>query len=208
MRLSVQGVGHQLKLSSYRYTIRSRVRLSLSSSGLCQSHIPAWSSRRIPFPNFNWELLVRSQGYRLPLIHYYLLTLLTMRQTGIFSLFLSVLSFSVFSVHSIFIFSSPGAIPTTVPAACRAVLSQNITCEPSLVLANEVAQGRALGKETANLYCTPGCYKSLTTFKTNVATRCGNTPYKFYANSSLTQTGNQIADPFVWAYDVACLQDS
>ncbi|RPA73865.1 hypothetical protein BJ508DRAFT_244206 [Ascobolus immersus RN42] len=131
-----------------------------------------------------------------------------MRQLPIFSLFLSVLSLSVFSVHSIYIFSSPGAIPTTVPAACRAVLSQNITCEPSLVKANDIAQGRALGKDLANQYCTSACYKSLTTFKTNVAARCGNTLYKFYANSSLTQSGNEIADPFAWAYEVACLQDS
>ncbi|KAK9422563.1 putative LysM domain-containing protein [Seiridium unicorne] len=104
---------------------------------------------------------------------------------------------------------SPGAIPTTVPAACRAVLTQNITCDtPELVTAQEASGGAALIGESAVEYCTPKCYNSLKTFQTNVDARCGSTLYNLWINSTLQQSGMQLADGLVWAYNLSCLTDS
>lgn len=62
---------------------------------------------------------------------------------------------------SIQLWLNPGALPTTIPASCRAVLSANITCSPQLVSARFVAGGGALGPATLNDYCTASCYNSL-----------------------------------------------
>ena len=62
---------------------------------------------------------------------------------------------------SIQLWPSAGALPTSIPAACRAELSKNITCSPHLVSAQFAANGRALDPKTAGLYCTTTCYNSL-----------------------------------------------
>lgn len=101
----------------------------------------------------------------------------------------------------------PGAIPTTVPAACRAVLVQNITCANNLVTASQVSNGMSLMGDEAAQYCTAECYSSLRTFQTNVDAKCGDTMYAMYANSTLVQSGASLADGLVWAYNVSCIQD-
>ena len=62
---------------------------------------------------------------------------------------------------SIQLWPSAGALPTSIPAACRAELSRNITCSPHLVSAQFAADGRALDPKTAGQYCTTTCYNSL-----------------------------------------------
>ena len=62
---------------------------------------------------------------------------------------------------SIQLWSSPGALPTNIPASCRAELSKNITCSPVLVSAQFAAGGRAMDPKTAAQYCTSSCYNSL-----------------------------------------------
>ncbi|ESZ90353.1 LysM domain-containing protein [Sclerotinia borealis F-4128] len=125
------------------------------------------------------------------------------------AIFYFLLQISIFQdVSGIQIWSSPGALPTTIPASCRAVLSQNITCNPQLINAAFISAGRALDNVTATEYCTPTCYSSIKTFKTNVDLRCGSTSYAMYANSTFEQSGAQIADPLAWAYNVTCIEDS
>ncbi|KAL1835395.1 hypothetical protein VTJ49DRAFT_6815 [Mycothermus thermophilus] len=87
------------------------------------------------------------------------------------------------------LWATPGDIPTSVPARCRAALVQNITCPSSLVTAPQVASGSALSDDDAVAYCTDTCYDSLKTFQSRVATGCGT-------------------EIFVWAYDVSCIKDS
>lgn len=109
------------------------------------------------------------------------------------------------------LWSAPGAIPTTVPASCRAVLVQNITCtygESSLVTAGKVANGLALVESEATTYCTPACYQSLAQFQANVDSRCGDKAYTLYPNTTLTQSGAALADGLVWAYNMTCLRDA
>ncbi|OBT49001.1 hypothetical protein VE00_00033 [Pseudogymnoascus sp. WSF 3629] len=43
--------------------------------------------------------------------------------------------------------------------------------------------------------------------KSNVDLRCGNTLYEMFVNSTLQQSGAQVADPLVWAYNVTCIKD-
>jgi hypothetical protein len=136
---------------------------------------------------------------------------------------IQVLLFS--SVSGIQIWSSPGALPTTIPASCRAALSQNITCDPQLITATFVSAGRALDNGTATEYCTLSCYSSLQVdkpmnfyicqitdnghvdFQVYVDLRCGNTLYNMYANSTFQQSGAQVANPLAWAYNVTCIKD-
>lgn len=59
------------------------------------------------------------------------------------------------------IWSSPGALPTAIPASCRAALSTNITCSPDLVSARFISSGRSLDNAILNQYCTPTCASSL-----------------------------------------------
>lgn len=106
------------------------------------------------------------------------------------------------------IWSIPGDIPTTVPASCRAVLVQNITCPNYLITPTRVSNGMALLDGEAAEYCTAACYDSLNTFRTNVDARCGDTLYTMYKNSTLTQSGASLADGLAWAYNVSCIQDS
>jgi hypothetical protein len=102
----------------------------------------------------------------------------------------------------------PGAIPRIVPASCRAVLVQNITCANNLVTASEVSNGMSLMGDEATEYCTTDCYTSLQKFQTNVRARCGDTMYAMYAHSTLKQSGTSLADGLVWAYNVSCIQDT
>ncbi|KAI3339953.1 hypothetical protein F4824DRAFT_498074 [Ustulina deusta] len=117
----------------------------------------------------------------------------------------------VAATHAVQLWSAPAAIPTTVPAACRAVLVQNITCDygnNSLVTAGQAANGVALISSEATKYCTTSCYQSLRTFKTNVDSKCGNTEYNLYPNSNLTQSAAALADGLSWAYNLTCIEDA
>ncbi|KAL2060600.1 hypothetical protein VTL71DRAFT_9241 [Oculimacula yallundae] len=110
-------------------------------------------------------------------------------------------------VLSIQLWSSPGALPTTIPAGCRSALSQNITCS-QLVTPSFISAGRSLSINASKLFCTDACYTSLQAYKTNVDSRCGSTLYRMYANSTFNQSGMAVADPLSWAYNVTCIQDS
>ncbi|ETS88167.1 hypothetical protein PFICI_01995 [Pestalotiopsis fici W106-1] len=109
------------------------------------------------------------------------------------------------------LWSAPAAIPTSVPATCRAVLVQDIACtygNNSLVTAAQAANGLALVDSEATTYCTTGCYQSLKTFQTNVDARCGNTEYTLFLNSNYTQSAAALADGLSWAYNLTCIQDA
>ncbi|KAI1104573.1 hypothetical protein F4804DRAFT_332111 [Jackrogersella minutella] len=109
------------------------------------------------------------------------------------------------------LWDSPAGIPTIVPAACRAALVQNITCdygENNLVTAAQVVSGLALVTSEATTYCTVSCYQSLKTFKTKVDTSCGSREYALYINSSYTQSAAAIADGLSWAYNLTCIKDA
>ena len=105
------------------------------------------------------------------------------------------------------LWSSPGDLPTSIPASCRAALSQNITCEPNLVSAQFVASGRALSPAVLEMYCTDSCAKSLLSFKVNTEQRCGDKIYKMFPNSTYMQSGASVAAPLSWAYNVTCIKD-
>ena len=80
---------------------------------------------------------------------------------AIYTPLLLILSCLLGFSSSIQLWSSPGALPTTIPASCRAELSKNITCSPVLISPQFVAGGRALDPKAAAQYCTPSCYNSL-----------------------------------------------
>lgn len=142
-----------------------------------------------------------------------------------YSTSLAVILQSFFSLSlSIQLWTSPGALPVSIPASCRAELSKNITCSPILITPQFAAGGRAMDPKTAAQYCTPTCYNSLQvsqqfaslrlamaqqeqSFKTNVDLRCGNTMYQMYPNSTHLQSGAMVADPLAWAYNVTCVKD-
>ncbi|KAF6233163.1 hypothetical protein HO173_008707 [Letharia columbiana] len=118
------------------------------------------------------------------------------------------LQFLVPRAASVQLWSSPDALPPSMPSGCRIALSQNISCSPALVSPQFAAGGRALDPTTLGQYCTTLCYQSLQTFKTKVDAQCGDTNYQMFANSTLSQSGASIADPLAWAYNVICVQDS
>lgn len=60
------------------------------------------------------------------------------------------------------IWSKPEALPTAIPAACRAALSANINCSPRLISAGLVAAQVPPNESLLNSYCTASCYESLT----------------------------------------------
>lgn len=103
---------------------------------------------------------------------------------------------------------SPAAIPTSVPALCRAALVQNITCLSNLVTASDVVGGMAMSSAEAGQYCTSGCHNSLTTFQTQVTAGCGSSMYTLYQDSNYTQSPSALVDSLVWAYSVNCIQGS
>ncbi|KAI1658124.1 hypothetical protein F4813DRAFT_388904 [Daldinia decipiens] len=109
------------------------------------------------------------------------------------------------------LWTAPAAIPTNVPAACRAALVQNITCnygKNNLVTAAQAASGLALISSEAGTYCTTSCYESLKTFQANVDAKCGSTQYALYVNSSYTQSAAALADGLSWAYNLTCIKDA
>jgi hypothetical protein len=63
---------------------------------------------------------------------------------------------------SIQIWSAPGAMPTTIPASCRASLSSDIACAPRLIRAREVADAVPLDDTFLNQYCNSTCTTSIT----------------------------------------------
>ena len=124
------------------------------------------------------------------------------------NLVLVATSLLVGNVLAIQIWPSPGAIPTTVPAACRAALVQNLTCSDYLMTAQKAADGEALVGDLAKSYCTNDWYSSLQTFQTNTKSRCGDTLYTLYPNTTVQQSVTLLSDGLVWAYNLTCIQDS
>ncbi|RYP62165.1 hypothetical protein DL771_009838 [Monosporascus sp. 5C6A] len=111
------------------------------------------------------------------------------------------------SVSGIKLWNSPGDIPTSVPARCRAPLTQNITCE-LLVKPDNAANGEIVPGGALDEFCGSTCRSSLETFQKNIASGCGNTYYALWKNSNLTQSPKVLADGFVWAHTLACLSDA
>lgn len=99
-------------------------------------------------------------------------------------------------------------IPSSVPASCRSPLTYNITCDvENLITAHDVASGLKLVGEAADVYCSSTCRTSLQTFATNVKAGCGHTMYTFWHDNALQQSGQALAENFVWAQDLVCIQD-
>lgn len=110
------------------------------------------------------------------------------------------------SVSAIKLWDTPGDIPTTVPAKCRAPLSQNITCE-LLVTAAKAANGRALVGDAAVSYCSDTCRSSLASLQQKVTEGCGDTQYQLWENSNETRSGQALVDSLVWAQGLMCIED-
>ena len=81
-----------------------------------------------------------------------------MVSSWLLSLFLQLLFFT--ESLGIRLIPSPGALPTTIPAACCAALSSNITC-PDLVPASFIGAQRFLNNTLLNGICTTTCAESL-----------------------------------------------
>ena len=62
------------------------------------------------------------------------------------------------------LWTSPDNFPTTVPAACRAALTYNITCANYLVTAQDARNGASLVGNLTTEYCTKDCQSSLQEF--------------------------------------------
>ncbi|KZF20520.1 carbohydrate-binding module family 50 protein [Xylona heveae TC161] len=126
-------------------------------------------------------------------------------QSG-FSLFLlSVFSLLSFS-WGLQIWPNSSSLPDTIPQTCREALSANITCSPSLISAQSIALQSQLSNNLLTEYCTSSCQNSLLSYQANILQNCGNETYAF--SDTTNQTGSAIADPLVWAYNVACTTDS
>ncbi|KAF5844210.1 hypothetical protein GGP41_004936 [Bipolaris sorokiniana] len=97
-----------------------------------------------------------------------------------------------------------GALPGIIPAPCRAALTANITCS-DFITAREIVNDVPINSQFLKTYCTTDCRRSLQTWATNVNTRCGNTIYNF--TNATKQSGNDIAQPMLWAQNVACLAE-
>ncbi|KAI1151808.1 hypothetical protein F4825DRAFT_421529 [Nemania diffusa] len=106
-------------------------------------------------------------------------------------------------VAAIHIFLTPGSLPATIPASCRASLAADITCGPRLIHASELENDFPFNATFLSEYCNSTCTTSLNTFAANINTRCGNVDYDFGYNT--TQSGNDIAVALKWAHDTACL---
>ncbi|EPE27579.1 LysM [Glarea lozoyensis ATCC 20868] len=100
------------------------------------------------------------------------------------------------------IFPSPGALPAQIPAACRASLSTNIACGPTLVLPHDIEREVGFDDEFLKEYCNSTCTTSIQTWTTAVNARCGNTQYSFPGNVS--RSGSDFAIPFQWAHNSVC----
>jgi len=122
------------------------------------------------------------------------------------NIFNSVVLLSLFasSVVAIKIFPSPGALPTQIPAACRASLSTNIACGPFLISPGEIERNVPFNDAVLTEYCNSTCTASVQTWTSAVNTRCGNTRYTFPGN--IFQSGNDFAIPFQWAHNSVCVK--
>lgn len=110
------------------------------------------------------------------------------------------------SVSAIQLWKSPGEISNNVPARCKVPLTRNITCD-FLVSPGTAANGEMLVGEAADVYCSSTCRSSLESFKDAVTASCGNTHYAMWENSTMEQSGQYIAEGFLWAHSLVCLSD-
>jgi hypothetical protein len=120
----------------------------------------------------------------------------------IISRFITLLMTFVSNTSSIKIFPSPAALPSSMPAACRASLSSNIVCGPTLVLPQDIERDIPLNDAFLTEYCNSTCSTSVQTWTAAVNTRCSNTRYAFPGNVSWS--GGEFAIPFQWAYNSVC----
>ncbi|KAJ0352995.1 hypothetical protein COL154_012288 [Colletotrichum chrysophilum] len=114
--------------------------------------------------------------------------------------------FAAASVSGIQLWKTPGQIPTDVPARCRAALSTNITCD-FLVTADSAANGEVVVGEAADVFCNSACRDSLRSFTSSVTSGCGHTQYKLWENSTMTASGQAMAEGLLWANSLLCIQD-
>lgn len=104
------------------------------------------------------------------------------------------------------IFKTPGSLPNVVPASCRASLASDIQCAPRLIKPFELAYDVPFDDDFLNEYCNTTCTTSISTWTSNVKTRCGTTEYNFGTN--ISQSGAAFADSLEWAHKTACLTGS
>ena len=110
------------------------------------------------------------------------------------------------AASAIQLWGKPGEIPTTVPAKCRAALTTNITCD-FLVTANKAVSGQIVSGMSAESFCGAPCVGSMADFQRKVIEGCGNTQYMLWENSTMTQSGQALADGLSWAQRLLCIQD-
>lgn len=63
----------------------------------------------------------------------------------------------VSGVEAIKLWSAPAALPTSIPASCRASLSTDIVCGPRLLRTYEVTDKLGLPKDLLTEYCNSTC---------------------------------------------------
>lgn len=69
---------------------------------------------------------------------------------------------SLFSgAWSIKLWDTPGVLPKTIPASCRAMLTADIDCGPRLVTAQEVTYLRSLNESLLTEYCNSTCTSAI-----------------------------------------------
>lgn len=114
---------------------------------------------------------------------------------------LGVIATSAWSIH---LWDSPGDLPASVPDACRAALSQNITCS-QLVSGSKAAAQVPYSKEKLGKLCTTACSESLKESEQNVHVGCGDHILTF---NGTTIAAAQLTEPLDWAHNVTCLRDA
>ncbi|OQE08785.1 hypothetical protein PENVUL_c008G06108 [Penicillium vulpinum] len=103
------------------------------------------------------------------------------------------------------IWDSPAKLGTAIPAGCRAALSSEIAC-PGLITATDIVNSVPFNETDLESYCQSGCRSAIQNWASLVGTKCGDTEYKF--GNVTKQSGNDIALPFLWAQNMACLENS
>ncbi|KAI0197887.1 hypothetical protein F4808DRAFT_284707 [Astrocystis sublimbata] len=111
------------------------------------------------------------------------------------------------SSHAIRLVANPGILPSNIPAACRASLATDITCEPRLIHSSDIDREVPFNATFLGEYCNSKCTSSINAFADGVAKRCGDTPYDF-GDGGAKFSGNMIAAPLKWAHDVACIKNT
>ncbi|KAF1992248.1 hypothetical protein K402DRAFT_366317 [Aulographum hederae CBS 113979] len=119
---------------------------------------------------------------------------------------LNVVCFLFFvSVKGISIIQDPESLLTSIPSACRAALTADISCS-ALVPPHYVQGQRRLGTNFLRNLCTASCAESLISFRQSVESACGNV--RVPLSNSAEISASDIIAPLSWAFDVSCLQNN